>query len=118
MPKYHIPKTLYYNITQLAKENNTTITKQIIFCVDYARKNLYNSNLLPQHITEQILASVSQYHHQPGITLRPGYTSPALIDYLNKNQLSPEDFIKYLHYGSLYKRIEERRELLNAKSTD
>lgn len=109
--EYVIPKTLYQNITTIAKENDIPIHKQIIICLDYAIKT-HNKNKFNRSLYSKGLYEEDNIPYLDTIHFTSRYTNPELIKYIDQHNLTPIQFINLLNYGQLYQRLEERKELL------
>ena len=105
---FYLPKTLYENLQTLAKENNISISKQIIICLEY-------TNSHTQEYQEQIekypnnLYTEEQLKYIDTIHFTERFTTPSLKSYLNKH--NSIETVNRLKYGQHYKEIEERRKL-------
>lgn len=110
---FYLPKTLYRNLQTLAKENDVSISKQIIICLEY-------TNSHTQEYQEQIkkypnnLYTEEQLKYIDTVHFTERFTTPQLKSYLNKHQHNSHqsiEIVNKLNYGQHYKEIEERRKL-------
>lgn len=112
---FYLPKNIYTNITQLAKENHTTISNQLVICLKYAQEHQPLPRQFQNAYTEEQLPYIETVHF-----IDKG-TSDIFKEYLrNQNpSLTPIQIVNLLNYGQFYQRLEERKELIqNAKSTN
>lgn len=100
---FYLPKTIYENLKTLAKENNISISKQIIICLEYAQVN--SPSNYSYTYTEEQLPYIDTVHFLEKFTTRD------LKNYIYEYNLTPIQIVNMLNYGQHYKEIEERRQL-------
>lgn len=98
---FYLPKTIYENLKTLAKENNISISKQIITCLEYAQANPPSN----YPYTEEQLPYIDTVHFLEKFTTRD------LKNYIYEYNLTPIQIVNMLNYSQHYKEIEERRQL-------
>lgn len=100
---FYLPKTIYENLKTLAKENNISVSKQIMICLEYAQANPPSN--YPYTYTEEQLPYIDTVHFSEKFTTRD------IKNYVYTHNFTPIQIVNMLNYGQHYKEIEERRQL-------